>query len=183
GLRAVGAAAGGPRRSESHEALAAAARAAVHHLDPLPALSLVDQSLARLASRLAGARDPRGDVDRDDLPAVAEERLVDLHEVADRGLRGGGAFLAVPEALEELAVGLAGDLALPPLFAFEGHVEAHTLDAVLGDNLVREVRGGVGDDVRAGHRGGFYTTPHRAASADRAALRSRCGEDPGHRWG
>ena len=62
------------------------ADAAVDDVDPLAALALVDQPLARLVGRLEGPRDPGGEVDRDDLAALREQRLVDLDEVADRGL-------------------------------------------------------------------------------------------------
>ena len=79
GERRVGVAAccGGGSGAERAEAHPAGRRARVEELDPLAALALVDEALAGLAGGLAGAGDPRRDVDRGDLAAGVEQRLVD----------------------------------------------------------------------------------------------------------
>ena len=107
-------------------------------MDPLAALAFVDQPLAGLAGGLEGAGDAGGDVDRDDLAAGVEQRLVDGEEVADRGLRGGRAALGGAQPLVE--VGVVGDLGLRLLLAVDRDVEADRLDAPLGDQRRREGR-------------------------------------------
>jgi hypothetical protein len=74
----------GPR--ECHEPEAACPRAAVEDRDPLPALALGYETVARLAGGLDRPRDPAGEVDRDDVLARFEQWLVDRDEVADRRL-------------------------------------------------------------------------------------------------
>ena len=76
------------RGGGEHDATEAAARGlGVDDLDPAVAAALVEQRLGlrRGADR---ARDPAGQVDRDDVAAGREQRLVGGDEVADRRLRG-----------------------------------------------------------------------------------------------
>ena len=98
---------GGAERAEAHPA---GRRARVEDADPLAALVFVDEPLAGLAGGLEGAGDAGRDMDRDDLAAGVEQRLVDGDEVADRGLRGGRAALGGAQALVE--GGEVGDLGL-----------------------------------------------------------------------
>ena len=121
------------RGAEHAEAHAAGRRARVHDVDPLAALAFVDQPLARLVGGLEGAGDAGRDVDRDDLLAGVEQRLVDGDEVADRGLRGGRAALGGAQALVE--GGVVGDLGLALLVAVDRDVEADRLDSPLGYQL------------------------------------------------
>ena len=141
------AAADGAEHGQAH---AAGRRARVHDADPLAALVLVDQPLARLVRGLEGAGDPGGDVDRDDFLAGVEQRLVDGEEVADRGLRGGGAAFGGAQPLVE--AGEIGDIELALLLAVDGDVEADPLDAPLLDQVQRKVGGGVADDGGRGAR-------------------------------
>ena len=71
---------------EHHQTLAAAGGPGVDHVH---ALGPVAELLAGLLGRADGARHPAGEVDRDDVVAGVEQRLVDREEVADRRLRGG----------------------------------------------------------------------------------------------
>ena len=123
-LRAAGSATGGVRRREHHQPLAAGRGAAVEDVDPLAALALVQQALARLLRRLAGSRDPGREVDRDDLAALGQQRLVDGDEVADRRLRGRDALVARAQALVEARVFGWGISISRPLLAVERDVEA-----------------------------------------------------------
>ena len=92
-----------------------AAGFAVDHGDPL-AQAALGQQRVRLPGGLGRSRDAPGEVDRDDVPALLDQRLPDGQEVSDRGLRGARQFRvgAQPlvegvEALHlELALGLAG---------------------------------------------------------------------------
>src|SRR5581483_2712873 len=131
---------------EHHHPLPAARGAAVVHVNALAALPLGDQALLRLRGGLAGPGDARGQVDRDDVPALRQQGLVDGAEVAYRRLRGRRALSAGPEALEELGVLVPGDLDLRPLPTLERDVEADPLDVVLGDQLLREIGRRIGDD-------------------------------------
>src|SRR5881394_225207 len=70
----------GAARAEAHSA---GRRARIENLDSLAALAFVDEALAGLAGRLAGAGDTGRDMDRGDLAASVEQRLVDGDEVAD----------------------------------------------------------------------------------------------------
>jgi hypothetical protein len=87
-------------------------------------------------------------VDRDDVAALADERLVDGQEVADRGLRGGRQRLGRAQGVVERGEVDDVRLALCPLAVVD--VEADLADPELGDDLPRQVVGGVGDhrDVR-----------------------------------
>jgi hypothetical protein len=123
-------------------------------MDALAAPAFVDEALASLQRRLVGAGDPGRDVDRDDLVAVLEERPVDADEVAHRRLGGGGAGLAAAQPLVEVRVVGRGDLDLGALGALERDVQGDPLDPVLRDQLVRQIRGRVGDD--RGLRGGTH---------------------------
>src|SRR6478736_7652577 len=109
-------------RSEDHHGLAAAGGAAVVDLDALAALSLRGQSLLRLRRGLAGAGDPGGEVDGDDVPALGQRRLVDGAEVTHRWLRGRRTLGAGAQALEELGVVGPRYLDLRPLLAVERDV-------------------------------------------------------------
>ena len=80
-------------------------------MDPLVALAVGDQPLARLARRLEGARDAGRDVNRDDLTTFGEQQLVDGDEVPNRGLGGGRAYIGGAETLVEC--GVVGDVRLP----------------------------------------------------------------------
>ena len=102
---------------------------------------------------------PGRDVDRDDLAAGFEQRLVDGDEVADRGLRGRRAALGGAQPLVE--VGEIGDLGLGLLAIVDRDVEADPLDPPLGDERVGKVGRGVADDggLRARTQGaGFSQT-------------------------
>ncbi len=123
-LRAAGSLTGGVRRREHHQPLTAGRGATVVDVDPLPSLALVQQPLARLLRRFAGSRDPGREVDRDDLPALGQQRLVDGGEVADRRLGGRRPLVAAAQALVEARVLRSGDLDLGPLLALERDVEA-----------------------------------------------------------
>ena len=80
------------RGGGEHDAAEAAARGAgVERPRCGPSrAALVEQRLG-LGGGADGAGDPAGEVDRDDVVAVREQRLVDGDEVADRGLRGASA--------------------------------------------------------------------------------------------
>ena len=86
---------------EQHQA-AEAARAGlpVVHLDAARAARLGEHP-RRFAGARAGAREPAGDVDRDHVATGADERLIDLEEVAHRRLRGGGQLRRVVQARVE----------------------------------------------------------------------------------
>jgi hypothetical protein len=131
----------------------------------LAALVLVDQPLASLAGGLEGAGDAGRDVDRDDFPALVEQRFVDLEEVADRGLRGGRPAFGGAQPLVEIVE--VGDLRLLLLVAVAGDVEADLLDPPLSQELGRQIAGRVADDRGLGWR---------AHSFD-----SRRGDQPGRR--
>ena len=146
----VGAVQGGGRGAERAEAHAAGGRARVQHVDPLAALVFLDQPLARLVGGLEGAGDAGRDVDRDDFPAGVEQRLVDLEEVADRGLRGGRPALRGAQPLVEGVE--VGDVRLALLLAVDRDVEADRLDAPLGQELGGQVAGRVADDRGLGWR-------------------------------
>ena len=57
------------------------------HDDPARLDAALHERVARLLGRAHRARDPAGEVDRDDVVAALEQRLVDGEEVADRRLR------------------------------------------------------------------------------------------------
>ena len=159
---------------QHHQPLPAGAGAAVVDVDPLASLALVQQALPGLLGRLAGSRDPGREVDRDDVPSLGQQRLVDRDEVAHRGLRGGRPLVASAQALVEARVLGSGDLDLGPLLALERDVEADPVDAVLGDQLVGQVGRRVGDDGR-GHIGA-----HRPLLSRLYHPVAR-GQDPRHR--
>jgi hypothetical protein len=117
-------------------------------VDPVAPLAVRLELVASLSRRLAGARDPTGDVDRDYVGALGEQRLISGHEVADRGLRGRRARLALAQALVEVRVLPGRDIGFTKLLALERDVEADRVDSVLGDHLLGEVGGRVRD-----HRG------------------------------
>jgi len=89
-------------------------------------------------------------VDRDDLAARVEQRLVDRGEVADRGLRGRRAALRGAQPVEE--GGVVADLGLLALVAVDRDVEADDLDPARGDQVGGEVGGAVADDGGGGGR-------------------------------
>ena len=176
-LRAAGSSTGGVRRREHHQPLTAGCGATVVDMDALPSLALVQQPLARLRRRLAGSRDPGREVDRDDLPPLGQKRLVDGGEVAHRRLGGGRPLIARAQALVEARVFGRGDLDLGPLLAIERDVEADALDPVLGDQLVRQVGGRVGDHGR-GRVGRHRPLLSRPPDVLHALLRHRLLREP-----
>ena len=93
---------------------------------PLP--SAIRRSRAWTAAS-SGPRDPGGDVDRDDLPALGQQRLVDGDEVADRGLGGRDGLLRCSQALVE-PVEVLDQLGLGLLVSLEADVEADQVDLV-----------------------------------------------------
>ena len=119
-------------------------------MQPLAALVLVDQPLARLAGGLEGAGDAGRDVDRDDFAAFGKQRFVDLEEVADRRLRGSRpAIRGAQPLIEGVEV---GDLRLPLLLAVDRDIETYLLDAPLGQEVGRQVAGRIADDRGLGWR-------------------------------
>ena len=66
--------------------------------------------LGRLASGLAGARDPAGEVQGHHVLPLGQQRLVDGDEVAHRRLRRGGQRVGPAQLLEERVV--VGDVPL-----------------------------------------------------------------------
>ena len=129
------------RGRERQEAGAAAGRAAVVDEDPLAALALVDQLLARLVRRVAGAGDAGREVDRDDLArrrrGAARRPRGSRRRMAARWSRP----RAAPQALVEVVVLGRADLALALLLAVERHVQADPVDPVARDQLVGQVGG------------------------------------------
>ena len=83
----------------------------VDHVHAVAALAVALELLGRLARRLVRAREAARDVDRHDVVARGEERLVDGDEVADGRLGGGGQLLGAAQLLEERRV--VGDVGLP----------------------------------------------------------------------
>ena len=77
---------GQPGRDQHKAAESARPGLTVVH-DHAPRVALAGEHRRRFARALTGAREPLGDVHRDDVPACLEERSVDSHEVADRRLR------------------------------------------------------------------------------------------------
>ena len=117
--RRVGASASGGRGREHHQPLAAAGAGRIDHVHPLGALA---ELFASLLGRSHRARHPAREMDRDDVIAGVEERLVDRQEVADRGLRGGRQLRG---RAEPPVVGVVvGDLALALGLARPVHVQA-----------------------------------------------------------
>jgi hypothetical protein len=112
--------------------------------DPPGVGPALGQLVARLLGRADGAGDAAGDVDRDDVVAALDQRLVDGEEVPDRGLRrrrelARRAQVRV-EAVEVRQVGLAVVLRrIAP-----AHVQRDDVEVVaLGDlarHVVRRVR-------------------------------------------
>ena len=123
------------------------------------------QLLLGLPGALDRAGDAARDVDRDDVEALVDERLVDLQEVADRRLGGGrqpvGGAQAVVEIVEVRHVGLPLARVLPV------DVEADELDAVALDELRGQVGRGVRDNRDALHR---TLLPLRAAGRGAATM-------------
>src|SRR6202012_5598362 len=161
GDRLLGAAARFDRRRGRKDAEAgrAAGHLGVVEVDALAVPALVDQPLARLVGGLEGARDRRGDVDRDDLLARVEQRLPDGEEVTDRGLRGGRPVGRLAQAAVEVVV--VGDVELTLLLAVDRDVEADHADPLGGDHLGWQVLTAVADDRgigAGGHRRQYFQT-------------------------
>src|SRR3954452_6775821 len=91
----------------------------------------------RLARGLDGARDAGGDVDRDDIAAGGEKRLVDRGEVADRRLRGRRDARSGAQVVVEARVVV--DVELAALVGAVGDVQAHLVDPARGDEVAWEV--------------------------------------------
>ena len=103
-------------------------------------------------------------MDRDDLPARVEQRLPDVDEVADRGLRGGRAAARLAQPAVEVVV--VGDLGLALLLAVDRDVEADHPDPLRGDHLGGQVLAAVADDCgigAGGHRREYFQTPALAS--------------------
>jgi hypothetical protein len=83
-------------------------------------------------------------VDREDVVAVLQQRLVAAEEVADRGLRRRRQLLAAAHPLPER--GQVGHVALAAQRLAELDVERDLVQAELRDELARQVVGAVGDD-------------------------------------
>src|SRR5207245_1732534 len=118
---------------------------------------------------LVRARDTGREVDRDDLAPVGEQRLVDSQEVADRGLGGGRQLGRRAEVL--VVVVEVGHLRLAVCRAVVMDVEADLADALLGDEIAREVVRRVGDDGDLGH--GATLLAEAGAPSRRRSLASR----------
>ena len=114
-------------RAQHHHRHPAGGGPRVDDVDPLAALAVGDEALARLHGGLVGARDAGRDVDRDDLASLGQQRLIDGEEVADRRLRGGHRLLRGPQALVE-AIEVVEQVDLALLFALEPDVEADQVD-------------------------------------------------------
>ena len=148
-------------RGQHDESLAAAGAQRVDHVDAARQLA---EMVARLLGRAHGARHPAGEMDRDDLVAGVDERLVDGEEVADRGLGGGGEAL---EVAQTLVIGVVvGDVELAQRLILEVHVEADLVDRVAGHERRGQVMTGVGDDGDGHERA---TLPARPEATDRRA--------------
>ena len=145
----VGAAAGGARRRQRDQAEPSARGLRVQDADPLAAPALLLEGLLGLDGRLEGARDARRDVDRDDVAAGVQQRLPDLDEVADRGLRGGGQLGGGAQVL--VVVVEAVELRLALLAAAPVDVETDQVQVVGVHDRLREVVRGVGDDGHVRH--------------------------------
>ena len=144
------------QRLGSPEAPPAAARAATSAIIPWPPQPVrLSQTWIRSppapssisswrawSGRVVGARDPGGDVDRDDVPALrrAAARRPRVKSPTE-GCEVVAPVGAAAQPLEEVVVGGGGDLALAALLAVEGDVEADPVDAVLGDDLLGQVGG------------------------------------------
>ena len=113
---------------------------------------------------------PAGEVHRDDVLPVLQQRLPYREEVPDRGLGGGGQVgvgaQALIEGVEALHLALALFVIAPP------HVQADLVDAFAVRQRAREVVGGVGDDRYRGH--GASTLPQRSRRARILAARAAC---------
>jgi hypothetical protein len=125
-------------------------------VNPIAALALLDEALARLERRFAGPGDPGRQVDGDDVPAIGQQGLVNGREVAHGRLRGRGALVALSQTLEEARVIVSGDLDLGAGLALKRDIEADALDVMPRDELLREIGRRVGDD------GGVRVRRHRA---------------------
>ena len=136
-----------------------AAGFAVDHLDPIALATLHEQPVG-LPRGLDRSRDPARQVHRDDIVPGIQQRLPNLQEVADRGLRGGRHFgvVAQPlvEGVEPLHVELPHGLPLP------AHVQADLVDPLLVGERAGQVVGAVGDDRdRAIERARYRTGQRR----------------------
>ncbi len=125
----------------------AAGAGRVDHVDPL---GVVAELVACLLGRPDRPRHAARQMDRNDVFAAIEDRLVDREEVADRGLRGRGQLLGRAEPPVVRVV--VGDLGLALGLALPVHVQTDLLDAVLGDELGRQVVARIRDDRDRGHQ-------------------------------
>ena len=137
------------RRGDRHHAEPRAGGGGVEHDQP----RRVDPALHELVARLLGgrerARDAGGEVDREDVRAVVEQRLVDGEEVADRRLRG--ARHLARGAQPRVEVVEVGDLGLALGRAVERDVERHLVEPELLDERARHVVRRVRHDGDPGH--------------------------------
>ena len=114
-----------------------------------PPRAAISAAAWRADSQVPG--DLAAEVDRDDVVAGLDERLVDLEEVADRRLRGRRQVAAGAQALVERVEAAHVRLALERAAVVD--VEADLVQARRLDRLARHVVGRVGDD-RDGHHDG-----------------------------
>src|SRR5215217_6878857 len=126
-----------------------AARERVDHLHPAVLDAALHERVAGLLGGSHSARDATRDVHGDDVPAVLEQRLVDLEEVTDRGLRRARQLRGGAQAVVEGVV--VGDVALALRAAVPVDVERDLAQLVAGHDLRRQVMRGVGDDRDGGH--------------------------------
>jgi hypothetical protein len=137
------------RGRERHQPEPARRRARVDHAYALAAPVRARERLGGLARGLARARETRGDVDRHDVQAVREQRLVDRREVADRRLRGRRPAIGRLQLLEE---GVAGEVRLAGAsVTLEVDVERDDSDPELLRQRGGQVAGAVGDDGDGRH--------------------------------
>jgi len=98
-------------------------------------------------------------VDRDDLVAALEQRLIDGEKVSDRRLRGGWQLTRAAELFVVRVV--IGDLDLGRRLAVPVHIQTDLTDVVLLEQLAREVVACVRDD-RDGHESRHPTSADAA---------------------
>ena len=129
-----------------HQALGPARRLGVDHVHALGCLA---ELLPRLLRRVDGPGKPAGEMDRDDLVAGGDQRLVDREEVSDRGLRRGRQIWRRGERRVVRVV--VRDRALTFGAAAPMDVEADLVEADALDDLGRQVMAAVGDDRNGRH--------------------------------
>ena len=135
----------------------------------LAALAVALKRLPGLPCGFRGPREAARDVDRDDVPTLGQQRLVDGQEVAHRRLRGRGHLVRRPQPVEERRV--VADVRLAQHVPAEVHIEGDEPDVVRLHDVGREVRRGVGDDRDRSHAAA-QPTPGRRPLHSRPCPRS-----------